>query len=324
MIIESDFKNKVICIVGPTASGKTDISIELAKKISNVEIISADSMQIYKNLDIATAKITPEEMQQTPHHLINICDIDEKYSVAQYKRDCYMKIEEIFKRKNVPIIVGGTGLYVSAVVNNMSFPEQEINIEYRNSLYELAKLKSNKAVYEILEKLDPKAALNIHPNNLKRVIRAIEYAKFSQENKSEYIESEKERIEKKENIPYNFYVFGIKFDREKLYDRINYRVDKMIERGLIKEAKFVYDKKLPESSTCMQSIGYKEFFDYFENKKTLEECIEQLKKNTRRYAKRQITWFSHMDNITWLNAFDTKEKICNEILEKVYGKKKRR
>ena len=308
-------KNLVICIVGPTASGKTGLSIELAKKI-NGEIISADSMQIYKELNIATAKVTQEEMQNIPHHLIDICSIQESFSVADFKKMCYDKIDEIIKRGNTPIIVGGTGLYVSAVVNNMNFIEEDVNLEYREYLYNLAKTHSNEYLYNMLKEIDEESAKEIHPNNLKRVIRAIEIAKNSQKLKSKHMEEEKERLEN-EDIPYNFVTFYIDFNREKLYERINERVDLMLKQGLLKEAKMVYDKKLEKDSTCMQAIGYKEFFPYFENNITLEETVEKLKQETRKYAKRQETWFKNKLDIIKINGEMNKEGQVNFILDNI-------
>ena len=308
-------KNLVICIVGPTASGKTGLSIELAKKI-NGEIISADSMQIYKELNIATAKVTQEEMQNIPHHLIDICSIQESFSVADFKKMCYDKIDEIIKRGNTPIIVGGTGLYVSAVVNNMNFIEEDVNLEYREYLYNLAKTHSNEYLYDMLKEIDEESAKEIHPNNLKRVIRAIEIAKNSQKLKSKHMEEEKERIEN-EDTPYNFVTFYIDFYREKLYERINERVDLMLKQGLLKEAKMVYDKKLEKDSTCMQAIGYKEFFPYFENNITLEDAVEKLKKETRKYAKRQETWFKNKLDIIKINGEMNKEGQVNFILDNI-------
>ncbi len=308
-------KNLVICIVGPTASGKTGLSIELAKKI-NGEIISADSMQIYKELNIATAKVTQEEMQNIPHHLIDICSIQESFSVADFKKMCYDKIDEIIKRGNTPIIVGGTGLYVSAVVNNMNFIEEDVNLEYREYLYNLAKTHSNEYLYDMLKEIDEESAKEIHPNNLKRVIRAIEIAKNSQKLKSKHMEEEKERIEN-EDTPYNFVTFYIDFYREKLYERINERVDLMLKQGLLKEAKMVYDKKLEKDSTCMQAIGYKEFFPYFENNITLEDAVEKLKQETRKYAKRQETWFKNKLDIIKINGEMNKEGQVNFILDNI-------
>lgn len=310
-------KSKVICIVGPTASGKTSISVELAKKL-NGEIISADSMQIYKKLNIATAKVTKEEMQNIKHHIIDICDVTDNFSVADFKNMCYDKIDEILKRKKVPIIAGGTGLYISSVVYNMDFKEENIDNEFRESLYNLAKEKSNQYVHDILKYIDPESAKLIHPNNLKRVVRAIEMAKNTKKTKSEHMKDEQKRIQN-ENSKYNFLIFYIDHDKELLYDRINKRVDIMVDQGVVDEAKMVYDMKLDKNSTCMQAIGYKEFFPYFEGEITLEQAIEDLKKDTRKYAKRQKTWFKNKLDIICLNANEmTKEQMLDYIIKKYY------
>ena len=306
-------KPKIICIVGPTASGKTGLSIELAKKI-DAEIISADSMQIYKKLDIGTAKIKEEEKEEIKHHLIDICDINEKFSVAEFKKMCYDKIEEILSRKKQVIIVGGTGLYINAVVDNMSFDEENIDYDYRRYLENLAKEKSNEYVHSLLEKVDPKSALKIHSNNLKRVVRALEIYNNSNKLKSTHMEEEIKRKNSEES-KYQFFVFYIEHERDVLYERINKRVDMMIEEGLEKEARYVYNLKLPNDLTCMQAIGYKEFFPYFEEKITLEQVVYNIKQATRRYAKRQITWFKNKLNVIYLNGSKKKEELVKDIID---------
>lgn len=266
-------------------------------------------MQIYKGLDIATAKVTEEEKAGIKHHLIDICNVDEKFSVADFKKMCYDEINNITKRGKNAILVGGTGLYVSAVVKNMNFTEENIDEEFRNSLYELAKVKSNEYVYQMLKNIDEKSAENIHPNNLKRVIRAIEIAKNSKLLKSEHMKKEEERLMLGDN-KYSFLVFYIDYERDKIYERINKRVDIMLNNGLLAEAQKIYNMNLPKECTCMQSIGYKEFFPYFEGKITLKEAVEKLKQETRKYAKRQETWFKNKLDIIKINgSLDMKEKI---------------
>ncbi|MEG0872499.1 MAG: tRNA (adenosine(37)-N6)-dimethylallyltransferase MiaA [Clostridia bacterium] len=308
-------KPKVICIVGPTASGKTGLSIEVAKKI-NGEIISADSMQIYKGLDIATAKIKRAEMEGIKHYLIDICSIEENFSVADFKIMCYDKIQDIISKDKVPIIVGGTGLYISAIVNDMNFEEQVIDENYRAQLYNLSEKYSNEYVHNILKKIDPQAAANIHSNNLKRVIRAIEIAKYSNKTKSEHMKEEKSRIDLKD-VKYDFKIFCIDFPRQNLYERINKRVDLMIKQGLEEEAKMVFDKKLSKTVTCMQAIGYKEFFPYFEGEITLEDATNKLKQETRRYAKRQVTWFRNKLKTYSIDGEKNKEELTNEIINNI-------
>lgn len=303
--------DKVICIVGPTASGKTGLAIELAKKI-DAEIISADSMQIYKGLDVGTAKVTKEEAQGIPHHIIDVCNVEDKFSVADFKKMCYDKIEEILSRGKKVIIAGGTGLYVNSVVYNMNFDEEETDLEYRKELENIAKEKGNEYLHKMLEELDPESAKEIHMNNVKRVIRAIEMAKNTKL-KSIHMEEERERIQK-ENSKYDFFVFCIEQEREYLYNRINLRVDLMVKDGIVEEAKKVYDMKLPKDNTCMQAIGYKEFFPYFEGKETLEEATETLKKETRHYAKRQLTWFNNKLDCIKLDGSKEKSDLVDEIL----------
>lgn len=306
--------NNVICIVGPTASGKTGLSIELAKKI-NGEIISADSMQIYKDLDIGTAKVTIEEMQGIPHHMINIISPEQDFSVADFKRMCYEEIKDIISRGKTPIIVGGTGLYVSSVLLDMNFEDQEVDQKYRDELYELAQKYSNEYIHNMLKEVDPSSASEIHPNNLKRVIRALEMYK-SNRSKSEHMDIEKERISNLES-KYTFSLFCLKMDKELLHNRINQRVDLMINQGLENEARLVY--KLP-NCTAKQAVGYKEFFEYFENKKDLNSVIEEIKLRTRQYAKRQMTWFKKMPNVIFLDATNTKDKMIEEIMVDIYEK----
>lgn len=306
--------DKIICIVGPTASGKTDLAIELAKKI-DAEIISADSMQIYKGLDVGTAKVTKEEAQGIPHHLIDICNIDDNFSVAEFKQMCYDKIEEIRSRGKNVIIAGGTGLYINAVVYNMNFNEEVVDLEYRNELENIAKEKGNNYLHSMLEKIDPITANKIHKNNVKRVIRAIEMAK-NVKLKSIHMLEEEERIQK-ENGKYEFVIFCINQEREYLYNRINLRVDLMLKDGILDEAKKIYDMKLPNNNTCMQAIGYKEFFPYFEGKITLDEAIDTLKKETRHYAKRQMTWFNNKLECIKLDGSKQKNELVDEILKKL-------
>ena len=306
--------NKVICIVGPTASGKTGLAIEHAKKI-DAEVISADSVQIYKDLDVGTAKVTKEEAQGIPHHMIDVCNVEDKFSVADFKAMCYDKIEEIQKRGKNVIIAGGTGLYVNAVVYNMNFTEEETDTKLRQELEKIAKEKGNEYLHNMLKEIDPVTAEQIHMNNVKRVIRAIEMAK-NVGLKSEHMEAEKTRIAN-EKAPYEFVVFCIEQEREYLYSRINLRVDLMIKDGILDEARKVYDMKLPSDNTCMQAIGYKEFFPYFEGTSSLEECVETLKKETRHYAKRQMTWFNNKLDCIKLDGSKPKDELVDEIISKI-------
>lgn len=293
-------KTKIICVVGATASGKTDLAVKLAKAVDG-EIISADSMQVYKNMPIATAVATKEEQDGVPHHLVEFLNTDETFSVADFVERAKVLIEEITARGRVPIIAGGTGLFVDSLVKNISFSEVGSNAEIRNELAE----KSNEELYEKLLKLDPNAAVDIHPNNRKRVIRALELcmsgtSKTEQNENSMLIGS-----------PYDALYIGIGYkDRQKLYDRINKRVDLMLEAGLENEARQMLGK---QGLTARQAIGHKELQPYIDGNITLAEAAENLKRETRRYAKRQLTWFRRNENINWLYA---DEMSRDELVEK--------
>lgn len=293
-------KTKIICVVGATASGKTDLAVKLAKAVDG-EIISADSMQVYKNMPIATAVATKEEQDGVPHHLVEFLNTDETFSVADFVERAKVLIEEITARGRVPIIAGGTGLFVDSLVKNISFSEVGSNAEIRSELAE----KSNEELYEKLLKLDPNAAEDIHPNNRKRVIRALELcmsgtSKTEQNENSMLIDS-----------PYDALYIGIGYkDRQKLYDRINKRVDLMLEAGLENEARQMLGK---QGLTARQAIGHKELQPYIDGDITLAEAVENLKRETRRYAKRQLTWFRRNENINWLYA---DEMSRDELVEK--------
>lgn len=282
-------KTKIICVVGATASGKTDLAVKLAKAVDG-EIISADSMQVYKNMPIATAVATKEEQGGVVHHLVEFLDADQTFSVADFVERAKVLIDEITARGRVPIVAGGTGLFVDSLVKNISFSEVGSNAEIRNELAE----KSNEELYERLLNLDPKSAEDIHPNNRKRVIRALELcmsgtSKTEQNENSMLIDS-----------PYDALYIGIGYkDRQKLYDRINKRVDLMLEAGLENEARQMLGK---QGLTARQAIGHKELQPYIDGKITLDEATENLKRETRRYAKRQLTWFRRNENINWLYA----------------------
>lgn len=293
-------KTKIICVVGATASGKTDLAVKLAKAVDG-EIVSADSMQVYKNMPIATAVATKEEQDGVPHHLVEFLDADQTFSVADYVELAKSKIAEIISRGRVPIVAGGTGLFVDSLVKNISFSEVGSNAEIRNELAE----KSNEELYEKLLKLDPNAAEDIHPNNRKRVTRALELcmsgiSKTEQNENSMLVDS-----------PYDALYIGIGYkDRQRLYDRINKRVDLMLEAGLENEARQMLGK---QGLTARQAIGHKELQPYIDGKITLDEATENLKRETRRYAKRQLTWFRRNENINWLYA---DEMSRDELVEK--------
>lgn len=283
----------VIVVLGPTAVGKTKMSVELAKLL-NGEIINVDSTQIYKDLDIATAKIKENEKDGIPHHLFDIKNIKEDYTVYDYQKDCRNKIDEILRKNKTPILVGGTGLYIKAALYDYKF-----NDEVNNQFEDL----TNEEIFNKLKELDEN--IDIHINNRKRLVRALNYClnnnlKFS----------EKEKTDK---LLYDTVFIGLTTDRNILYDRINKRVDVMVKDGLLEEAKKIYDSNI-RTKAIMTPIGYKELFPYFENKKSLEECLELIKQNSRKYAKRQYTWFNNQMDVVWFNVdFDNFNNTIKEV-----------
>lgn len=287
---------KVISVVGPTASGKTRLSVELAKKF-NGEIISADSMQIYKGMQIATAKPTEEEKCGIPHHLMDFLPADQTYSVAMFVKDAAECIRNINSRGKLPFLVGGTGLYVDSLLNNIKFSDECRNEKICQELREIYKLQGVEKLLDLLAEFDEESAERLKTErNLKRIIRAIEFYKTTGTTITQQIENSK-----LEETPYKAIKIGINFkDREKLYDRINQRVDEMLKNGLIEETRQVLNSNL--SYTSVKAIGYKELAPYINGEKTLDECVEKLKRETRRYAKRQITWFKRDLDVNWLYA----------------------
>ena len=306
-------KQKVIVICGPTASGKTKLSIEIAKKI-NGEIISADSMQIYKDMTIGTAKPTPEEMQGIKHYLIDFVLPNQRYSVADYNKDALKAIDEIIKKGKTPIVVGGTGLYVNSLIYGIEYSDIEVDIEYREKLEKIAKLEGIERLYEMAKEIDPEAIKNISKNDQKRICRILEIYHTTGKNKTE-----QEKESRKNGPKYQYLLYGITMDREKLYDRINKRVDIMINDGLIEEVQNIV-KKYDEFPTAMKGLGYKEVVEYLNGITTKEEMIEKIKMETRRYAKRQLTWFKKCENIKWINGLDDIQNNIKIILEE-YGEK---
>ena len=298
-------KPKVIVICGPTASGKTALSIELAKKI-NGEIISSDSMQIYKYMDIGTAKTTQEEMQGIKHYLLDFVEPSQRYSVAEFKKDAEKAIEEILQKGKTPIIVGGTGLYVDSLIYGIEYQTIEFDEQYRKQLEERVEKEGLETLYNEAKKIDPQAIEKISLNDKKRILRILEIYKATGKNKTE------QEIESRKNgVKYDYKVFAINMDREKLYERINKRVDIMIENGLIEEVEKLLEK-YKEFPTAMQGLGYKEVVEYLQGKVSEEEMIENIKRETRRYAKRQLTWFRKNKQTIWIEPYDI-QKILNEI-----------
>lgn len=302
-------KPKVIVIGGPTASGKTALSIELAKTI-NGEIISADSMQIYQEMNIGTAKPSEEEKQNITHYMLDIIKPNERYSVADYKKDAKKAIKEVLKKGKTPIVVGGTGLYIDSLIYEIEYPEIEIDISYRKKLEEIAQKEGLEVLYEKAKKIDEIAMKKISPNDRKRILRVLELYHQTGKTKTDL---EKESRKEPE---YNYKMFAIKMERSILYDRINKRVDKMIKEGLIEEVEEIY-KKYNQFPTSMQALGYKEVVEYLEGKINKEEMIEKIKMESRRYAKRQLTWFRKNSNTIWLDGENLVEKNINCILEEI-------
>jgi tRNA dimethylallyltransferase len=308
-------KEKLVVIVGPTAVGKTKTSIELAKAI-NGEIISGDSMQVYRGLDIGTAKITDDEKEGIPHYMIDIKDPSEPFSVAEFQEKAKELISDINNRGKIPIIVGGTGLYIRSVTHYYEFSEASKNSEIRDELQKKADADGPESLHLELKSIDPIRAAEIHPNNVHRVIRALEiyYETGSIPSK------EQKNRQGKDESSYNLALVGLTMEREKLYQRINERVDLMVKSGVIQEAKWLLQQDI-SNSLAAKAIGYKELFPYLTGNSTLEESIELLKRNSRRYAKRQFTWFKNQMDVKWFSMDQSPfEKNFKEIRHFVEGK----
>ena len=309
-------KPKVIVIVGPTASGKTALSIELAKKIDG-EIISCDSMQIYKDMNIGSAKPTIEEMQGIKHYMIDIAEPTERFSVAEYKKRSEEAIDEILQKGKVPIIVGGTGLYANSLIYNIEYNEIMLDEEYRKNLMKIAETEDGLAtLYEKARSIDPVAMEKISSNDKKRIIRVLEIKHSTGKNKTEL-----ELESRKNEVKYEYKVFAINMPREILYNRINKRVDIMIENGLIDEVENIIEK-YKEFPTAMQAIGYKEIVMYLKGELTKQEAIEKIKQESRRYAKRQITWFKKIEDIKWIDGLKDKDENIKFIQDVIFALKK--
>ena len=303
-------KKPIVVLTGPTAVGKTELSIQLAKVIGG-EIISADSMQVYKHMDVGSAKITPEEMDGVRHYLVDELEPFDEFHVVKFQEYAQKYLNEIYAHGKIPIIAGGTGFYIQALLNDIDFTEQESDSAYRKGLEALAEEHGNQYLHDRLKEVDPESAEAIHPNNRKRVIRALEFYQETGRKISEHNAKEQMRTS-----PYNFAYFVLNDERSHLYKRIDARVDKMIEQGLIQEVKNIKEK-YNEFPTAMQGLGYKEVVQYLENKCTYEEMVEKIKQESRRYAKRQITWFKAIKELIWLDAEDGIEKNIEIILEEI-------
>ncbi len=302
-------KIPIIVVAGPTASGKTDLAIDIANTIGG-EIVSADSMQIYKYMDIGTAKPTKEEREKCPHYLIDFVDPRIEFSVADYVGVAHTRIADIVSRGKIPVMCGGTGLYINSVIDDVEFGEFENDYKLREELRTLAENEGGEKLIEILREFDPVSAERLHPNNLKRVIRAIEFFKISGVPISEHQEETKKKESRYEPV-----MFLIDRPREELYERINSRVDLMVKAGLIDEVKSLLDKGYTRDLNSMQGIGYKEIIAYLMGEVTLDEALDAVKQNSRHYAKRQLTWFRRDEriiNLSYKNALDEALDIINK------------
>ena len=296
-------KKPLVILTGPTAVGKTKASIGLAKAIGG-EIISADSMQVYKQMDIGSAKIKPSEMDGIPHYLVDILEPDEEFHVVLFQQMAKQAIQKIYEKGKIPILVGGTGFYIQAVLYDIDFSANEKDTSYREKLEKLAQTKGAEYLHDRLREVDEKSAQDIHANNVKRVIRALEYFHQTGEKISEHNEEQRKKVS-----PYNFSYFVLNDERAHLYEKINLRVDQMINEGLAREVQSLKEKGYTRDMVSMQGLGYKEMLDYLDNKCSLEEAVEIIKRDTRHFAKRQITWFKRESDVTWI---DKKEYDYNE------------
>ena len=308
-------KRKLIVLTGPTAVGKTKLSIALAKAV-NGEIISADSMQVYKYMDIGSAKIKPEEMCGIKHYLVDCLDPQdpESFNVTRFQQMAKDAMEEIYAKGKVPILVGGTGFYIQSVVYDIDFTDNDADTGYRTMLEHMAEEKGAEFLHDMLKVVDPKAAEEIHFNNVKRVIRALEFFQQTGSPISAHNEAERQK-----ESPYELYYFVLNDDRAKLYERIDMRVDLMLQGGLIEEVKGLLDMGCTREMVSMQGLGYKEMIDYLNGDISLEEAVYIIKRDTRHFAKRQLTWFRRERDVRWINKsdFSSEEEILNDILEQM-------
>ena len=306
----------LIILTGPTAVGKTALSIGLAKAVDG-EIISADSMQVYRKMNIGTAKIQQSEMQGVRHHLIDILDPGEDFNVVLFKKYALEAMKDIYSRGKIPVVVGGTGFYIQALLYDINFEDNDNDMSYREELQTLAAEHGNSYIHDMLAGVDPESAEKIHENNVKRVIRALEFYKKTGTKISEHNEAESQK-----ESPYNFEYFVLNDDRKKLYDRIDRRIDIMLEDGLLDEVKSLVDEGYSRDLVSMQGLGYKEMIDYIQERYTLDEAVYTLKRDTRHFAKRQVTWFKREKQVTWVNKneFDSEADILSFMIERLREK----
>lgn len=303
-------KKPLIILTGPTAVGKTKLSIALAKAV-NGEIISADSMQVYQHMDIGTAKIMPKEMDNVPHHLVDVLSPMEDFNIVRFQQMAKQAMEEIYQKGKIPILVGGTGFYIQAVLYDIDFTESEEDSGYREELWEIARTEGEETLHQMLREVDPKAAEEIHPNNVKRVIRALEFYKSTGTPISEHNEEQK-----KKESPYQFLYLVLNQDRAILYERIEKRIDQMLQQGLVEEVKSLKEMGCQKDMVSMKGLGYKEILAYLEGETSLDEAVDILKRDTRRFAKRQLTWFRREKEPVWIEkgSYGSEEEILDHIL----------
>ena len=304
-------RKPLIILTGPTAAGKSDLAVRLAQRIGG-EIISADSMQVYRQMDIGTAKIRTDEMQGVTHHLIDVKDPDEPFNVVIFQDLAKDAMEKIYANGHIPILTGGTGFYIQAVLRDINFAENDNDNSYRKELERIAETESPEFLHQMLLEKDPESAAAIHPNNVKKVIRALEFMHQTGEKISDH-----NRIQAKQKPPYNFAYFVLTLDRERLYARIDQRVDKMIEAGLVQEVKKLMDQGFDTHLVSMQGLGYKEVCAYLTGECTLQEAIEQIKLGTRHFAKRQLTWFRREKEVIWLDKdlYASEDELLQNMLQ---------
>ncbi|MEY8483269.1 tRNA (adenosine(37)-N6)-dimethylallyltransferase MiaA [Lachnospiraceae bacterium 48-21] len=304
-------KKPLVVLTGPTAVGKTDASIGLAKALGG-EIISADSMQVYQYMDIGSAKVRPEEMEGIPHFLVDELKPWEEFHVVRFQQMAKAAMEGIYARGHIPIVVGGTGFYIQALLYDIDFSENDGDDSYRRELEQIAGRQGKTALHERLRVVDPASALQIHENNVKRVIRALEFYHQTGQRISEHNERERQK-----ESPYRFVYFVLNDDRKRLYERIDSRVDRMLEDGLVDEVAALRDMGCKRDMVSMQGLGYKEIFAYLDGELSLEEAIYRLKRDTRHFAKRQITWFKREREVIWINkdeyGYDEDRILCDMI-----------
>ncbi len=310
-------KKPLVILTGPTAVGKTALSIKLASEIGG-EIISADSMQVYRQMDIGSAKIKPEEMDGIPHHLIDILEPEEEFNVCLFETLALEAMEQIYERGHIPVVVGGTGFYIQALLYQIDFTEEETDTAFRDKLWQLGEEKGNHYLHELLRKVDPESAEEIHENNRKRVIRALEFY----ENSGKPI-STHNKEQRQKTSAYNSCYFVLTDDRKKLYERIESRVDQMLSKGLVDEVRTLKERGCNASMVSMQGLGYKEILEYLDGRCSLLEAVEKIKKETRHFAKRQLTWFRREKDVIWLDkqafAYD-EDAVLSCILENLRKK----